>query len=99
MSQVLENNGNSNGNNHNEHKVQSVDELLPINSTFVQQEENLKNPENTDVPELETEEDPATVNNKHDFVTSPWSRLGIIGGAFGVAFLVVFIVLNGMSCR
>lgn len=96
MSQVLENNGNGNGNNHNEHKVQSVDELLPINSTFVQQEENLKNTENTDVSELETEEDPATVNNKHDFVTSPWSRLGIIGGAFGVAFLVVFIVLNGM---
>ena len=96
MSQILENNGNGNSNNHNADKVQSVDELLPLDSTFVKLEENLKDTENTDLSESETEEDPATVKNQHDFVTSPWSRLGIIGGAFGVAFLVVFIVLSGM---
>ncbi|MEC4813931.1 MAG: TrbI/VirB10 family protein [Scytonema sp. PMC 1069.18] len=76
------------------HKMSSVNELLPI----VNESQNLEN-ENDSSIELQTEEpeeDPALVQTKHDFVTSPWSKLGIIGGAFGLAFLVVFFVFSSM---
>lgn len=77
-----------------------VNSLLPIDeqskrieveSTEVHQQES------TQEEEFDLEEDPATVQTKHNFVTSPWSKLVIIGGAFGAAFLVVFIVLNNLS--
>lgn len=81
-------------NNGNLQQANSVDALLPLD------EELVTNPESEDKLEEEgegkEEENPAAVQTKHDFVTSPWSRLGIIGGAFGVGFLVMFVVLNGM---
>lgn len=74
--------------------ISSVDSLLPIDST---EEDEVENSQFELVEEDETEvEDPALIQTKHDFVTSPWSRLGIIGGAFGAGFLVIFVVLNGM---
>ncbi|MHC0067390.1 TrbI/VirB10 family protein [Nostoc sp. UIC 10890] len=36
------------------------------------------------------------VPTKHNFVTSPWSRLGIIAVPFGVGFLAIFLMLNGV---
>ncbi len=82
-------------NNGNLQQANSVDALLPLD------EELVKNPESEEkleeeLEEGEEEENPAAVQTKHDFVTSPWSRLGIIGGAFGVGFLIMFVVLNGM---
>ncbi|MBW4632964.1 MAG: TrbI/VirB10 family protein [Iphinoe sp. HA4291-MV1] len=79
--------------NGNLQQANSVDALLPLDEKLV------KNPESEDKLESEEgeeEENPAAVQTKHDFVTSPWSRLGIIGGAFGVGFLVMFVALNGM---
>nr|MDZ8016337.1 TrbI/VirB10 family protein [Nostoc sp. ZfuVER08] len=74
--------------------ISSVNSLLPIDST---EEDEVENSQFDVVEEDETEvEDPALIQTKHDFVTSPWSRLGIIGGAFGAGFLVIFVVLNGM---
>ncbi|RCJ20584.1 hypothetical protein A6770_31245 [Nostoc minutum NIES-26] len=74
--------------------ITSVDSLLPIDRA---EEYEVKNSPFEVVEEDETEvEDPALIQTKHDFVTSPWSRLGIIGGAFGAGFLVIFVVLNGM---
>lgn len=36
------------------------------------------------------------VPTKHTFVTSPWSRLAIIAVPFGVGFLTIFLMLNGV---
>lgn len=36
------------------------------------------------------------VPTKHTFVTSPWSRLAIITVPFGVGFLAIFLMLNGV---
>lgn len=36
------------------------------------------------------------VPTKHTFVTSPWSRLAIIAVPFGVGFLAIFLMLNGV---
>ncbi|WP_341531720.1 TrbI/VirB10 family protein (plasmid) [Nostoc sp. UHCC 0302] len=36
------------------------------------------------------------VATKHTFVTSPWSRLAIITIPFGVGFLAIFFMLNGV---
>jgi hypothetical protein len=94
MLQFQSNNQDKVNNNGNLQQANSVDALLPLD------EELVKNPESEDKLEEEgegkEEENPAAVQTKHDFVTSPWSRLGIIGGAFGVGFLVMFVVLNGM---
>ncbi|MDM9383548.1 TrbI/VirB10 family protein [Chlorogloeopsis sp. ULAP01] len=81
----------------NHHKFSSVDSLLPIDEDKKPVEDGIASTEDEVVDEEEIEaEDPALVQTKHDFVTSPWSRLGIIGGAFGVGFILMFVVLNGM---
>ncbi|MCC5605060.1 TrbI/VirB10 family protein [Nostoc favosum] len=82
----------------NKHELSSVDSLLPIESKDIKPVENELEGSQYEVAEedeLEVE-DSALIQTKHDFVTSPWSRLGIIGGAFGAGFLVIFVVLNGM---
>ena len=64
-------------------KPVSVDSLLPIDEDKKPIEDEIESSEDEVVDEEEIEaEDPALVQTKHDFVTSPWSRLGIIGGAF-----------------
>jgi hypothetical protein len=77
------------------HKMSSVDELLPIANESENLEDETNSSQTEDEDELE-EEDLALVRTKHDFVTSPWSRLGIIGGAFGSVFIIVFIILSSM---
>jgi Bacterial conjugation TrbI-like protein len=72
----------------------TVNDLLPIDDDKpVIDEDDLHSDDNL---EEQLEEDPASVQTKHDFITSPWSRLGIIGGAFGVGFLVMFAALNSI---
>jgi Bacterial conjugation TrbI-like protein len=72
----------------------TVNDLLPIDDDKpVIDEDDLHSEDNL---EEQLEEDPASVQTKHDFITSPWSRLGIIGGAFGVGFLVMFAALNSI---
>ncbi|NMG10909.1 hypothetical protein [Brasilonema sp. UFV-L1] len=97
MLQLQNDNQDSVNNNGNSQLANSVDALLPLDEKLVknpESEEKLE--EELGEKEGEEEENPAAVQTKHDFVTSPWSRLGIIGGAFGVGFLVMFVALNGM---
>ena len=79
----------------NNHKANSVNNLLPLDDES-NNNQDTDEEENPEKGEYEIEEDPALVRTKHDFVTSPWSRLGIIGGAFGAGFIVIFVVFNGM---
>ena len=74
-------------NNSTVNQLLPIDDDKPIIDEDVQDEDEL---------EEQLEEDPALVQTKHDFITSPWSRLGIIGGAFGVGFLVMFAALNSI---
>ncbi|MEI2579094.1 TrbI/VirB10 family protein [Scytonema sp. PRP1] len=94
MLQFQSDNQNKVNNNGNLQQANSVDALLPLDEELVTNPESEEKLE--ELEEGEEEENPAAVQTKHDFVTSPWSRLGIIGGAFGVGFLVMFVVLNGM---
>ncbi|MBD2604071.1 TrbI/VirB10 family protein [Scytonema hofmannii FACHB-248] len=86
---IISNNDNLNQNN-------SVDALLPLDEDRVKPTECENELEKESTEDDDEEENPAAVQTKHDFVTSPWSRLGIIGGAFGVGFLLMFVVLNSM---
>ncbi|MBW4511729.1 MAG: TrbI/VirB10 family protein [Scytonematopsis contorta HA4267-MV1] len=72
----------------------TVNQLLPIDDDKPIIDED--DVQDEDELEEQLEEDPALVQTKHDFITSPWSRLGIIGGAFGVGFLVMFAALNSI---
>ncbi|MBD2517034.1 TrbI/VirB10 family protein [Nostoc sp. FACHB-973] len=47
-------------------------------------------------PDKQLEPESLLVPTKHNFVTSPWSRLGIIAVPFGVGFLAIFLILNGV---
>jgi hypothetical protein len=73
----------------------SVDGLLPIDEDKIKPTESEDEDEEIE-GEGEGEENPAKVQTKHDFVTSPWSRLGVIGGAFGVGFIAMYAVINPM---
>ncbi|MDM9580318.1 TrbI/VirB10 family protein [Nostoc sp. GT001] len=64
--------------------VSTIEDLLEIDDT---NKTNAKK-----APELES----LLVATKHTFVTSPWSRLAIIAVPFGVGFLAIFLMLNGV---
>lgn len=82
----------------------AVDELLPLdndnNSSNSESSMDGFDEELDEDEELEGE-DPAKVRTQHSLVTSPLSRLGMVGGVFGVGFLVVYLsfnnVMNGSS--
>lgn len=46
--------------------------------------------------DLEEDIDPATVVTKHSFSSSPWSTIGVVGGAFFLAFGGCYLFLNGI---
>ncbi|PSM49312.1 hypothetical protein C7Y66_09885 [Chroococcidiopsis sp. CCALA 051] len=78
--------------------TQAIDELLPLeddsnSSNSASSVDNFD--EDLEDEDLEIE-DPAQVRTQHSFVTSPFSRLGTIGGVFGVGFLVVYFSLNNV---
>jgi hypothetical protein len=78
--------------------TQAIDELLPLEDDS-NSSNSASSVDNFD-EDLEDEdweiEDPAQVRTQHSFVTSPLSRLGTIGGVFGVGFLVVYFSLNNV---
>ncbi|RCJ40909.1 hypothetical protein A6770_37030 [Nostoc minutum NIES-26] len=68
-----------------------IDNLLAI--------DNDKDLKRGSVPEENIEElelNSSPVLTKHTVVTSPWSRLGIIAVPFGLSFLAIFWLLNGI---
>ncbi|AFY91195.1 TrbI/VirB10 family protein [Chroococcidiopsis thermalis] len=77
--------------------TQAIDELLPLeDDSKVNSASSVDNfDEDLEDEDLEIE-DPAEVRTQHSFVTSPFSRLGTIGGVFGVGFLVVYLSLNNV---
>lgn len=67
-----------------EHKT--LEEILNI-------EDDLEDKDNAVSQELEEEEDILT---QHTAVTSPWSRLGIIGVPLGIGFLIFYFLFNNV---
>jgi hypothetical protein len=70
-------------NNKNE-SVSTLEDLLKIDDVNKSNGNKASEPESLLVP------------TKHTFVTSPWSRLAIIAVPFGVGFLAIFLMLNGV---
>ena len=64
--------------------VSTLEDLLKIDDVNKTNGNKASEPESLLVP------------TKHTFVTSPWSRLAIIAVPFGVGFLVIFLMLNGV---
>lgn len=52
--------------------------------------------EAAETPVALPEEDPALVQTHHSPINSPWSRSVVVGGGFGLVFLLVFLFLNPM---
>ncbi|YAF99139.1 MAG: TrbI/VirB10 family protein (plasmid) [Nodularia sp. CChRGM 3473] len=68
-----------------------VDEILNIdelNESFVEQEDEAQD-EIQDVDEAE-------LLTKHNVITSPWSRIGIIGVPLGIGFLIFYFLFNNI---
>jgi hypothetical protein len=64
--------------------VSTLEDLLEIDDVNKSNGKKAAEPESLLVP------------TKHTFVTSPWSRLAIIAVPFGVGFLAIFLMLNGV---
>ncbi|HYW20430.1 MAG TPA: hypothetical protein VE956_14190, partial [Nodularia sp. (in: cyanobacteria)] len=64
--------------------VSTLEDLLKIDDVNKTNGNKASEPESLLVP------------TKHTFVTSPWSRLAIIAVPFGVGFLAIFLMLNGV---
>ncbi|KYC34719.1 hypothetical protein WA1_49195 [Scytonema hofmannii PCC 7110] len=81
-----------------EEKNNKVNSLLKIDDNDEEEleGENNSDGEGDDNEITEVEEDPVTVQTKHSIIDSPFSRLGVVGGAFGAGFLMVFLMLNGV---
>ncbi|MBE9052495.1 hypothetical protein IQ243_19125 [Nostocales cyanobacterium LEGE 11386] len=78
-------------NTENEENSSLVDEILNIDEldeSFVEQEDKAQD-EIQDVDEAE-------LLTKHDVITSPWSRLGIIGVPLGIGFLIFYFLFNNI---
>ncbi len=77
-----------------------VNALLPMDENIIKKDVKIEaeiiEKENHQVENFDFE-DPATVQTKHSFATSPWTKLIFIGGTFGIGFLIVFFVLNNLG--
>ncbi|MBD2535815.1 TrbI/VirB10 family protein [Nostoc flagelliforme FACHB-838] len=71
-------------NNNKNRFVSTLEDLLKIDDVNKTNGNKASEPESLLVP------------TKHTFVTSPWSRLAIIAVPFGVGFLAIFLMLNGV---
>lgn len=70
--------------NNGKGSVSTIEDLLEIDDANKTNGNKAPEPESLLVP------------TKHTFVTSPWSRLAIIAVPFGVGFLAIFLMLNGV---
>ncbi|YAF99387.1 MAG: TrbI/VirB10 family protein (plasmid) [Nodularia sp. CChRGM 3473] len=78
-------------NTENQESSSLVDEILNIDEldeSFVEQEDEAQD-EIQDVDEAE-------LLTKHNVITSPWSRLGIIGVPLGIGFLIFYFLFNNI---
>ncbi|MBW4558054.1 MAG: TrbI/VirB10 family protein [Trichormus sp. ATA11-4-KO1] len=78
-------------NTENQESSSLVDEILNIDEldeSFVEQEDKAQD-EIQDVDEAE-------LLTKHNVITSPWSRLGIIGVPLGIGFLIFYFLFNNI---
>ncbi|HYX17619.1 MAG TPA: hypothetical protein VE944_25350, partial [Nostoc sp.] len=71
--------------NNGKGSVLTIDKLLSIGDA-----------DHKNNPDKQLEAESLLVPTKHNFVTSPWSRLAIIAVPFGVGFLAIFLMLNGI---
>lgn len=71
--------------NNGKESVSTIDKLLSMGDA-----------DHKNNPDKQLEPESLLVPTKHNFVTSPWSRLGIIAVPFGVGFLAIFLMLNGV---
>lgn len=71
--------------NNGKGSVSTIDKLLSMGDT-----------DHKNNPDKQLEPESLLVPTKHNFVTSPWSRLAIIAVPFGVGFLGIFFLLNGV---
>jgi hypothetical protein len=71
--------------NNGKESVSTIDKLLSMGDA-----------DHKNNPNKQLEPESLLVPTKHNFVTSPWSRLGIIAVPFGVGFLAIFLMLNGV---
>lgn len=78
----------------NQNTLQSVDGLLPIDEDRIKPTES--EVELTENEDDEEGEEPAKVQTKHNFVTSPWSRLGVAGGGLGIGFIAMYALISPM---
>lgn len=70
--------------NNGKGSVSTIEDLLEIDDANKTNGNKAPEPESLLVP------------TKHTIVTSPWSRLAIIAIPFGVGFLAIFLMLNGV---
>ncbi len=91
-------NGNSNNNIglENTSNGNSVNALLPLDEDrIIVRDDN--GDEVKEATEGNTEEvNPGKIVTKHDFVSSPWTKLSIVGGFFALGFSVVYLSLNSL---
>ncbi|GJD22985.1 unknown protein [Rivularia sp. IAM M-261] len=78
----------------NQNTLQSVDGLLPIDEDRIKPTES--EDELVENEDDEEGEEPAKVQTKHNFVTSPWSRLGVAGGGLGIGFIAMYALISPM---
>lgn len=96
MSNPIDFNDNDSSDNTEFTENSKVDELLPLDDDRV-----VETDENGDVIEEESQNisentDPTKEITKHNFATSPWTKLGVVGGFFGVGFTIMFLTLNSL---
>ncbi|WP_071192024.1 TrbI/VirB10 family protein [Trichormus sp. NMC-1] len=74
-----------------------IDDLL--NFAEDNSENNLAGTENQNIiteSDVELADELELVETQHSLVNSPWSRTIVVGGGFGVGFMLIFMLLNPM---
>lgn len=75
----------------------TINSLLPLDDDrIVEKDENGEEIIDEDKLEIVEEDDPTKKITKHNFVTSPWTKLGIVGGFFALGFGIVFLTLDSL---
>lgn len=86
-------NSNGNGNGSYNGNGSRVNTLLQFeDEDEIDDDEPDQDSEDLDDDELE---DPVSVQTKHSLVNSPYTRFGVVGGAFAIAFGTFFVLFNG----
>lgn len=83
-------------NNNKQSDATTVNSLLPLDDDrVIVHDENGEEIVEESIEDNE-EIDPAKVVTKHDFVSSPWTKLSIVGGFFAIGFGAMYLSLNSL---